>query len=123
MSETPKRVLIFEDNASIQQLLAFFFKKRGYATELVGDGVDAVALARRHSPALILMDLLMPGKNGIEACADLREAGVTAPILMLTSKAFAEDRERALKAGANAYLLKPFNPAQLEAAVAALLKP
>ncbi|MFI5344896.1 MAG: response regulator transcription factor [Elusimicrobiota bacterium] len=116
-----KRVVIFEDNPSIQQLLKFFFQKRGYVAAVFEDGVDAVANIQAHSPALIMMDLIMPGKDGIEACADIRRAGITTPILMLTSKAIEADRERALAAGANGYLLKPFNPTDLEAALSSLL--
>jgi DNA-binding response OmpR family regulator len=116
-----KRVVIFEDNPSIQQLLKFFFQKRGYIPAVFEDGVDAVANIQANSPTLIMMDLIMPGKDGVEACADIRRAGITTPILMLTSKAFEADRERALAAGANGYLLKPFNPTDLEAAISSLL--
>ena len=63
------------------------------------------------------MDVIMPGKCGLEACIDLRNAGLEVPIIMLTSKAFPEDRELGLASGANAYLLKPFNPKELLAAV------
>ena len=61
-----------------------------------------------------MMDYIMPGKDGIEAVTDLRKAGIAVPIVMLTSKAFPADLERALAAGATAYLIKPFNPKDLE---------
>lgn len=112
-----KKILIFEDNPSIQTLLKIFFKRRGLETHVAPDGVDAVALVREHKPALILMDIIMPGKGGIEACGDLRREGVKTPIIMLSSKAYTEDRERGLAAGANAYLLKPFNTKELEEAL------
>jgi DNA-binding response OmpR family regulator len=121
MDASGRVVLIFEDNSSIRNLLTFFFKKLGFAAVTAEDGTEAVELARRHSPALITMDMIMPGKDGLEAVGDLRRAGVTAPIVMLTSKAFAPDRDRALAAGANAYLLKPFNPADLEAVIRPLI--
>lgn len=117
MTGAKKTILIFEDNPSIQAMLKFFFQKKGYATAVAEDGIDAVALAREHAPELIMMDLIMPGKGGIETCADLRRAGVKAPIVMLTSMPFGSDRERALAAGVDAYLLKPFNPTRLEAAI------
>ena len=117
MAENKKIVVIFEDNSSISQLLKFFFQKRGFEPRTFEDGMDAAKHVREFSPVLITMDMLMPGKDGIEACQDLRREGLMTPILMLTSKAFEADRERALAAGANAYLLKPFNPAALEAAI------
>lgn len=116
-----KTVLIFEDNGSIQQLLKFFFVKRGFEAVVAADGVDAVRLAKAHSPALIMMDLIMPGKDGLEAVADLRQAGVGTPIVMLTSKPFESDRERAMAAGVTSYLMKPLNPTQLEEALKPLL--
>jgi len=121
MTAEKKSVVIFEDNPSIRMLLKFFFQKHGYAPATYEDGVDAVANIKAHDPVLIMMDVIMPGKDGVEACADIRRAGITTPILMLTSKAFESDRERGLAAGANAYLLKPFNPSDLETAIATLL--
>lgn len=121
MGEGKKSVVIFEDNPSIRQLLKFFFLKRGYEATIFEDGEDAVAAIEAHKPVLIMMDVIMPGKDGIEACADVRKAGIKTPILMLTSKAFEEDRARALAAGADAYLLKPFNPTDLEATISSLL--
>lgn len=121
MADTNKKVVIFEDNPSIRQLLKFFFLKQGFVPQLFEDGVDAVAHIHEHDPVLITMDLIMPGIDGVEACYDIRRAGIMTPILMLTSKDFAEDRERALAAGIDAYLVKPFNPSDLEAAIRPLL--
>lgn len=112
-----KKILIFEDNSEIQLILKLFFKKRGCEPLLYGDASEAVELARAHQPALILMDIIMPGKDGLEACKELRSQGITTPIVMLTSKAFREDRERGMLAGATAYILKPFNPKDLDAVV------
>lgn len=112
-----KKVLVFEDNASIQTLLKFFFQKRGVETRIEGDGTEAVPLVLDYHPDLILMDYIMPGKDGVETVMDLRRAGVSTPIVMLTSKAFPADRARAQQAGVTAYLTKPFDPTQLEAAV------
>ncbi|MEK7389318.1 MAG: response regulator [Elusimicrobiota bacterium] len=117
MSDPKKKVLIFEDNSSIQTLLKFFFQKRGVEASIHGDGSDAVALALAFSPDLIIMDYIMPGKDGVEAVTDLRQAGFSKPIVMLTSKSFPADLERVRAAGATACLLKPFDPAQLDAAI------
>lgn len=113
MNNMPKKVLIFEDNLNIQTLLKFFFKKHGVEIRAASDGTDAVALAAEYRPDLILMDCIMPGKDGIEAIGDLRQAGVATPIIMLTSKSFPADMERARRVGATAYLCKPFNPSEL----------
>lgn len=121
MAEPKKSVVIFEDNPSIRQLLKFFFLKKGFEPATFEDGLDAVKHVRAHSPVLITMDLIMPGADGIEAAADLRREGITTPILMLTSKDIEQDRARAKAAGVDAYLLKPFNPAALEAAILPLL--
>ncbi|HBL18956.1 MAG: hypothetical protein A2X36_14995 [Elusimicrobia bacterium GWA2_69_24] len=115
MGDEKKSVCIFEDNPTIQVLLKIFFQKRGYLPVITGDGVDAVSVVRRHGPSLIMLDIIMPGKDGVEACQELRAAGVTTPIVFLTSKAFADDKARGLAAGADAFLLKPFNPAELDA--------
>ena len=121
MSGTGKKILIFEDNHNIALLLRTFFERKNYQVRLVEDGVDAVAVAQEFSPHLILMDIIMPGKNGIAACTDLRREGITTPIVMLTSKSFDDDRKRAIEAGANAYVLKPFDPKKLENVIIPLL--
>lgn len=112
-----KKVLVFEDNSSIQTLLKFFFQKRGVETRIEGDGTEAVPLVLDYRPDLIMMDYIMPGKDGVETVMDLRRAGISTPIVMLTSKSFPADRNRAQEAGVTAYLTKPFDPTQLEAAV------
>ncbi|MFA6002977.1 MAG: response regulator [Elusimicrobiota bacterium] len=122
MPEPKRTVLIFEDNKNIQLLLRIFFQKKGFEANVSDDAVDAVALAKQYRPDIIFMDLIMPGKDGIEACSDLRLAGVKTPIVVLTSKSVSEDKARALQAGADAYLLKPFNPAEIEAAIRPLLQ-
>ena len=121
MPEEKKFIVIFEDNATISLILKFFFQKRGFSPLIFGDGTDAAKLVREHAPVLIMMDMLMPGMDGIEACQEIRREGISTPIMVLTSKDSAADRERALAAGANAYMLKPFNTAALEAAIKPLL--
>lgn len=121
MSEK-KKVLVCEDNPNIQLLLKIFFQKRGYEPIMAPDGVEAIELAKAHQPSLIVMDVIMPGKDGIEAVRELRASGVTTPIVMLTSKDYEEDRKRALAAGATVYLLKPFNPSELQKVVEPFLR-
>ena len=116
-------VLVCEDNRNIRLLIKLFFERRGHRVFEAPDGEEAVILAKREHLLLdlIVMDIIMPGTDGIEAVREIRSAGIQTPIVMLTSKNFAEDKEGALKAGANAYLLKPFSPAELEAAAGALI--
>ena len=121
MSGNGKKILIFEDNRNISLLLRTFFERRNYIVRLSEDGVDAVPLAKEFLPHLILMDIIMPGKSGLEAVVDLRREGVTVPIVILTSKSYDDDRKRALEAGANAYVLKPFDPKNLEQIITPLL--
>lgn len=121
MGNTPPRILIFEDHTSIQTLLKYFFQKYGYETLIVEDGTRAMELVSEFKPDLIIMDVIMPGKGGIETCTDLRREGVLIPIIMLTSKSFPGDSERGLEAGANAYLIKPFKPKELLEAIRSYL--
>lgn len=123
MTQAPKKVLIFEDNPSIQTLLKFFFQRQGVETRFESDGTAALELVKEFAPDLILMDYIMPGKDGVETVADLRRAGVASPIVMLSSKSFPADKERAREAGATDYLLKPINPKLLETALKPYLKP
>ena len=118
-----KKVLLFEDNINIQTLLKFFFRKRGIEIRIESDGTAAVPITNDFAPDLILMDYIMPGKDGVEAITDLRRAGVTVPIVMLTSKTYSADEDRARAAGASGYLHKPFNPKDLEAAINPYLLP
>ncbi len=118
MNAIRKKVLVFEDNSDLQTLLKFFFQKHGIDARLASDGTDAVPLALAFRPDLILMDYIMPGKDGIEAVIDLRRAGISVPIVMLTSKSFPEDQERARVAGVTTYLMKPFDPNRLVAVIA-----
>ncbi|MBI3288374.1 MAG: response regulator [Elusimicrobia bacterium] len=117
MNTPKKKVLLFEDDPSIQNLLKFFFRKREVEVRIESDGTLAVPLAAEFHPDLILMDYIMPGKDGVETVADLRRAGIEIPIVMLTSKSFPADLERARSAGATAYLLKPFDPKKLDATI------
>ena len=121
MSGLGKKILVFDDNQSIRTLLRFFFQKRNYDVRMEPDATDAVAVTKEYKPDLILMDVIMPGKDGFAAVAELRREGIATPIIMLTSKSFDDDKTRGLAAGATVYMLKPFNPKELEAAMLPLL--
>ena len=116
------RVLVVEDDeriaASIRRALAY----EGYSVTVVHDGVRALEEARSRPPDLLLLDLMLPGIDGIEVCRRLREAGDSFPILMLTARDGVSDRVGGLDAGADDYLVKPFAYEELLARVRALLR-
>ena len=116
------RVLVVEDDeriaASIRRALAY----EGYSVTVVHDGGTALEEARSRPPDLLLLDLMLPGIDGIEVCRRLREAGDTFPILMLTARDGVSDRVGGLDAGADDYLTKPFGFDELLARIRALLR-
>ncbi len=122
MADPKPKVLIFEDMKDMQFILKMCFQKRNWDPRIAGDGVDAVDLVKEHEPALIVMDMIMPGKGGLETIQDLRREGCKIPIVVLSSKTNPEDRDRALSAGADLYIKKPFSPKELEAAILPLIK-
>ena len=105
-----RRVLLVEDEPVNREIVLQFLSQAGLAVDTAKDGVEAVELAGMHSYDLILMDMLMPRMDGIQATATMRaEYGALTPIVALTANAFAEDRERCLAAGMNDFLAKPLD--------------
>jgi DNA-binding response OmpR family regulator len=118
------RVLIVEDDRDIAELVSHSLRKAGYETELAVSGDEGLARARAERPELLVLDLMLPGLDGIEVCRALRTDGATAsvPIIMLTARAEESDRVRGLELGADDYITKPFSPRELVARVSALLR-
>jgi two-component system, cell cycle response regulator DivK len=116
-------VLIVEDNARNMTLVRDVLGHAGYRTIEASDGQQGVALARSHQPDLILMDIQLPGMDGVEALAQLREDASTAaiPVVALTAFAMRDDRERFLAAGFRGYLEKPLSVRELPGQVARLI--
>ena len=114
-----ERVLVVEDNENNMKLFRDVLDATGYSTLEAGSGEDAVELAVSHVPALVLMDVQLPGIDGIEALARLRRDERTAsiPVLALTAQAMRGDRERFLEAGFDGYLSKPVDVLELLRAV------
>jgi two-component system cell cycle response regulator DivK len=110
-----ERVLVVEDNEKNMKLFRDVLQAKGYGTLEATTGEDAVELARQHEPALVLMDMQLPGIDGIEALARLRQDAHTAsiPVLALTAQAMSGDRERFLAAGFDGYLSKPVDIVEL----------
>lgn len=107
-----KRILVVEDNETNMYLIGFILKKNGYEVIEARNGEEGVELAIKEKPDLILMDVQLPGIDGLEATKRIRksEADEEIPIIALTSYAMAGDRENALAAGCTGYIEKPINP-------------
>ena len=115
-------LLVAEDQADIRELLVLNLRQAGYAVMAVADGPAALALHAKESFDLLLLDLMMPGLDGLEVCKALRARGSSTPILMLTAKSTELDRVLGLELGADDYLTKPFSLAEMMARVKALLR-
>jgi DNA-binding response OmpR family regulator len=125
LSDTPNkqsRILIAEDDSGLRTNVRRFLEQAGYRVLEAGDGLTAIQLATDEKPALIVMDVVMPGLDGVSVTAELRRLGHTTPILLLTSRTEVNDRVQGLNAGADDYLGKPFDSRELIARVVALLR-
>lgn len=116
-----QRILVVEDEPSLQETLKYNLDKAGYQTVVSGDGAEALRLARENPPDLILMDIMLPGLDGVEVTRILRHEQST-PIIMLTAKDSEIDRVLGLEIGADDYLTKPFSMRELLARVKAQLR-
>ena len=115
-------ILLIEDEPGLVMTISDLLTAEGYRVESVSDGDAGLAKATREKFALIILDVMLPQKTGFEVCRQLRQAGIDTAILMLTAKTQIVDRVVGLKLGADDYLTKPFDPAELLARVEALLR-
>jgi two-component system, OmpR family, alkaline phosphatase synthesis response regulator PhoP len=116
------RILLVEDEPSLVVTLTDRLEAEGYRVETSGDGDEALARAAAGAFDLVILDVMLPGRNGFDVCRDLRQRGLQVPILMLTARAQVVDRVVGLKLGADDYLTKPFEMLELLARVEALLR-
>lgn len=116
------RLLLVEDDARLADLLVRSLREGGYAVDHATDGDAAVVQAAVNPYDVIVLDVQLPKRNGLEVCAEIRKRGSRVPILMLTARDAVRDRVAGLDAGADDYLTKPFDLAELEARVRALLR-
>ena len=116
------RVLVVDDEVGLATSIARALRAEGYDADVVHNGLDAVWQAQEVDYAAIILDIMLPGKNGFRVCRELREAGCTTPILMLTAKDGEHDEAEALDTGADDYLRKPFSLVVLLARLRALLR-
>ncbi|SFP45180.1 response regulator transcription factor [Salibacterium halotolerans] len=116
-----KKILIVEDEEDIRRLITMYLNKR-YDVVTIVDGNDVLDAVKQTKPDLILLDIMLPGKSGIEICADLREYDQETPILFLSAKREFEDKIQGLDTGADDYITKPFDPGELVARIQANLR-
>ena len=116
------RVLIVEDESSLASMLADRLQAEGFETAVASDGHSGIRSASSESFDLIVLDIMLPGCDGLEVCRQLRHDGVRTPVLMLTARGDVADRITGLKTGADDYLPKPFDAGELLARMEALLR-
>jgi two-component system alkaline phosphatase synthesis response regulator PhoP len=116
------RILVVEDEPGIALGLEDDLKMEGYEVEVLGDGAEAARLARQTAFDLILLDVMLPGKDGFEVCRELRRAGLRTPILMLTARTQEAEKVLGFELGADDYVTKPFGTRELRARIKALLR-
>lgn len=116
------RILIVEDEATISAFLSKGLKEEGFFVDAAKDGDEAIMLASSSQYDVIVLDILLPGKNGYEVCSELRASGNYTPVLMLTALDSVDERVKGLNTGADDYLVKPFAFKELLARINALLR-
>jgi two-component system alkaline phosphatase synthesis response regulator PhoP len=116
------RILLVEDESSLALTLSDLLEAEGYTVDTAADGPSGLARALGEAWDLIVLDVMLPGKNGFEVCRELRQHGKDVAVLMLTAKTQLTDRVVGLKLGADDYLTKPFEPPELLARIEALLR-
>ncbi|WP_440877578.1 response regulator [Thalassotalea sp. PLHSN55] len=116
-----KSVLIVEDEVKLATLLADYFKLTDYQPHIIHHGDEVIAWVKANQPDAILLDIMLPGKNGIELCKEIRQFS-NVPILMVTAKVEEIDRLLGLELGADDYICKPFSPREVVARVKAVLR-
>jgi two-component system response regulator ResD len=116
-----RRVLVVEDDEAVADIVRRYLRSEGYDVETVGDGLAAVARATVTPPDLVVLDLTLPGLDGLEVCRRLR-ATMSVPIIIVSARGDESDRIAGLEAGADDYLGKPFSPRELVARVRAVLR-
>jgi DNA-binding response OmpR family regulator len=115
------KILIIEDEPQIVRTLSLYLEQAGYATAAIHDGAQAIPAYRQERPDLVLLDLNLPGQDGIDVCRALRHES-TVPIIMVTARSDEADRLIGLEMGADDYVVKPFSPREVVARVRAVLR-
>jgi DNA-binding response OmpR family regulator len=121
IADSQQPVLIVEDDRNTAALVATYLEREGFATRTVHDGTEALRLARQHEPLFVILDVMLPGIDGLEICRELRKISEV-PILMLTAREEEVDRLVGLSLGADDYVVKPFSPRELVQRVKTILR-
>ncbi|MFF9772660.1 response regulator transcription factor [Streptomyces sp. NPDC013978] len=118
---TAARVLVVDDDPTVAEVVAGYLDRAGHAVDRAGDGPAALARAAEHWPDLVVLDLMLPGMDGLEVCRRLR-AQAPVPVIMLTARGDEDDRILGLEVGADDYVTKPFSPRELVLRVESVLR-
>ncbi|MFC5906561.1 response regulator transcription factor [Streptacidiphilus monticola] len=123
-TESPARILVVDDDPTVAEVVTGYLERSGYEVQRAGDGRAALHLFAARRPDLVVLDLMLPGVDGLEVCRRLRatEAGRDLPVVMLTAKGDEEDRILGLEVGADDYVTKPFSPRELVLRVRSVLR-
>jgi DNA-binding response OmpR family regulator len=116
-----ERVLVVDDEPTVREVVQHYLEREGYRVHVATDGPGALAALAAETPDLIVLDLMLPGVDGLDVCRQVRAAGAT-PIIMLTAKGHESDRIVGLELGADDYVVKPFSPRELVARVRSVLR-
>ena len=119
--DSKNKILIVDDDENITELIALYLEKEGYATKSVSNGIDAIDVFKSYLPNLVILDLMLPGRDGFDVCKDIRQVS-NIPIIMLTAKGETFDKILGLELGADDYMVKPFDTKELTARVKAVLR-
>ena len=119
--EENKRILVVEDDADISMIETAYLEAAGFSVKVIADGLEALKVIRSEAFDIIILDLMLPGKNGYEVCREVRDE-IDVPILMVTARTESLDKVRGLGCGADDYIAKPFDPAELVARVCANIR-
>ena len=120
-AQSAQRVLVVDDDASVRALLARYLEVEGYQVEEAADGKEAMAAVTRQTPDLVLLDVMMPGEDGLDVLVRLRKTS-DVPVILLTARGEEADRVLGLKLGGDDYIVKPFSPAELTARIGSVLR-
>ena len=118
------KIVVADDDADIRELVVFKLRQDGHEIVAVGDGASAVEACQEATPDLVLLDVMMPGMSGLDACRELRAdpALESVPVILLTARAQEADVEQGFNVGADDYVVKPFSPRELASRVSAVLQ-
>ncbi|GEJ99401.1 response regulator transcription factor [Streptomyces sp. 1-11] len=119
--DTRGRILVVDDDPTVAEVVAGYLDRAGFAVDRAGDGPAALERAAGHRPDLVVLDLMLPGMDGLEVCRRLRERGQV-PVVMLTARGDEDDRVLGLEVGADDYVTKPFSPRELVLRVESVLR-